>query len=113
MKQLLSLLITVLLTTSIADAAKKTTWTPAGDKIRTRWAAQVNPENPLPEYPRPQMVRSGWLSLNGLWNYAITSLDEEPVVKGKFSPDGKILVPFAVESSLSGVGRTVGRDSLL
>lgn len=113
MKHLFSLLMAVLVTTSLADAAKKPSWVPAGDKIKTRWAAEVNPKNPLPEYPRPQMVRSGWQSLNGLWDYAITPLDGKPEVKGKFSPDGQILVPFAVESSLSGVGRMVGRNNLL
>ena len=70
-----------------------------GDKIKTPWAEKVDPANVLPEYPRPQMVRSQWVNLNGLWDYAI-----KPV--GAMEPktmDGKILVPFAVESSLSGV----------
>ena len=65
----------------------------------TRWAAEVNPTNALPEYPRPQFVRSDWLNLNGLWDYAITpdSAQKPP------SFAGKILVPFPVESALSGV----------
>ena len=74
-------------------------WKPVGDKIKTPWAEKVDPANVLPEYPRPQMVRSQWVNLNGLWDYAI-----KPV--GAMEPktmDGKILVPFAVESSLSGV----------
>ena len=74
-------------------------WKPVGDKIKTPWAEKVDPANVLPEYPRPQMVRSQLVNLNGLWDYAI-----KPV--GAMEPktmDGKILVPFAVESSLSGV----------
>ena len=113
MKRILSFLMAALVVSSLADAATKPAWKPAGDKIKTRWAAQVNPSAVLPEYPRPQMVRPDWVNLNGLWNYAITPLDAQPVAKGKFVPDGQILVPFAVESSLSGVGRMVGRDNHL
>ena len=83
-------------------------WQPAGETIRTKWADEVNPSAPLPEYPRPQMVRNNWLNLNGLWDYAITPVDAEC-----FTPEGKILVPFAVESSLSGVGRQVGKNQAL
>ena len=58
-------------------------WKIAGDKIRTKWAEQVNPENVLPEYPRPQLVRSEWQNLNGLWNYAITDMKSaEPTTFG-------------------------------
>ncbi len=96
-----------------AEAAKKAAWAPAGDNIKTRWAAEVKAENPLPEYPRPQMVRAEWQSLNGLWNYAIQPLGKTPEAKGKFVPDGQILVPFAVESALSGVGKFVGRENHL
>lgn len=46
-------------------------WKPAGDKIKTDWAAQIDPEHVLPEYPRPIMERSEWQNLNGLWNYAV------------------------------------------
>lgn len=84
-------------------------WQPAGDKIKTPWAEQLNPQNILPEYPRPIMERSEWVNLNGLWDYAITA-------KGESQPtqyEGKILVPFAVESSLSGVGRNVGENNEL
>ena len=76
-------------------------WKPAGDKIMTEWASQVDPSNVLPEYPRPIMERGEWKNLNGLWNYVI-------IEKGQPIPaafDGEILVPFAVESALSGVGK--------
>ena len=78
-------------------------WKPAGDRIKTSWAEQINPENVLPEYPRPIMERGEWKNLNGLWQYAI-------VDKGARAPqtfDGEILVPFAVESSLSGVQKRI------
>lgn len=84
-------------------------WKPAGDKIKTEWADKVDPQNVLPEYPRPIMERPQWLNLNGLWDYAITKKDA-PLPK---TFDGKILVPFAIESSLSGVGKTVKADQSL
>ncbi len=65
----------------------------------TRWAAQVTTNNALPEYPRPQMIRSQWLNLNGLWNCAVTPANSPPPA----SFDGKILVPFPIESALSGI----------
>lgn len=71
--------------------------------LLTRWAADVSPDNVLPEYPRPQMVREQWLSLNGLWEYALTSRTAE-------QPDsfgGEILVPFPIESALSGVQQRI------
>lgn len=84
-------------------------WKPGEGRISTQWSEQVNPDSVLPEYPRPIMERTEWKNLNGLWDYAI-------IEKGKHSPsvfDGKILVPFAVESSLSGVAKTVGAEKEL
>lgn len=81
-------------------------WCPVGDRIKTYWADSINPDQVLLEYPRPIMERTEWKNLNGLWDYAL-------VDKGDHFPnsfDGKILVPFAVESSLSGVGRNVGAE---
>lgn len=89
--------------------ASQAQWQPAGDKIKTEWSETVNPKQVLPEYPRPQMVRGEWSNLNGEWEYAIRA-------KGGVEPtayDGNILVPFAVESSLSGVQKTVGTDNEL
>lgn len=101
--RLLSLL-TIITLTSYAQS-----WAPAGDKIKTPWAEKVDPANPLPEYPRPMLERSQWMNLNGLWDYAI--LPKGSAIPGAF--DGKILVPFAIESSLSGVQKTVGEDNEL
>ena len=84
-------------------------WKIAGDKITTQWSAKVDPAFPLPEYPRPQMTRDIWKNLNGLWEYSINpSADPLPAPF-----QGKILVPFAVESALSGVGKPVGPDNAL
>jgi hypothetical protein len=82
-------------------------WKPAGDRIRTRFAADVNPAAPLPEYPRPQMERADWQSLNGLWDFGVTTSASSPPAEWK----EKILVPFPVESSLSGIGRRVDEKS--
>ena len=84
-------------------------WKIAENKITTQWSANVNPLNPLPEYPRPQLVRDNWKSLSGLWDYSITTSAE--LMPKTFQ--GKILVPFAVESALSGVGKNVGPDNIL
>src|SRR5690348_4425261 len=66
----------------------------------TRWGRELDPDDPLPEYPRPQLVRPGWVSLNGRWEYAFTRSPERPD-----SWDGEIVVPFSPEAPLSGVGR--------
>jgi beta-galactosidase/beta-glucuronidase len=82
----------------------------SGTKISTPWSAKLNASNPLPEYPRPQLVRTNnWINLNGTWQYTI--LPKEQTIPASFS--GNILVPFAVESALSGVAKTVGKDSVL
>ena len=84
-------------------------WQPAGEKIKTEWAEKIDVNNVLPEYPRPLVERADWQNLNGLWEYAITQTGiTEP---NKF--DGQILVPFAAESSLSGVQKTVGDEKEL
>lgn len=85
-------------------------WSPVKGKIQSEWVGKVNPSNVLPEYPRPHLVRSEWVNLNGLWNYSIQPL-VNAMQPAQF--DGAILVPFAVESALSGVQKTVGKDSVL
>ena len=84
-------------------------WKPAEGPLMTRWAKQVSPDKVHSEYPRPQMVRKDWLNLNGLWDYAIRPKDS-PRPAGF---DGQILVPFAAESALSGVGKAVGEANRL
>lgn len=108
MKKLLPIFATLFLLLSCAEN-ETITWKPAGDKIMTEWGENIDPNNVLPEYPRPQLVRGEWINLNGLWDYAIKPANEEmPEIF-----DGKILVPFAVESALSGVGKSVGEDDAL
>ena len=102
---LFAVLFTMLFTMLVATVGVASAqWQPAGDKIKTRWAATVDPDNAWPEYPRPIMQRADWMNLNGLWDYAIRPMGE--VAPETF--DGSILVPFAAESSLSGVMKTVG-----
>ncbi len=73
-------------------------WQPAAGPLKTRWTKDVSPTNALPEYPRPQMVRKDWLNLNGLWD-----------IKLGDGTESKILVPFAIQSALSGVMKHADR----
>ena len=84
-------------------------WKIADNPLFTPWARDIDPTNPLPEYPRPQMVRREWKNLNGLWDYAIRARDAEQPKEF----DGQILVPFPVESALSGVKRPLTSDQCL
>jgi len=72
-------------------------------KLRTKWAAEVTPNKVLPEYPRPQLVRASWTNLNGEWEYAVT---DKAAARPQTFP-GHILVPFAVQSQLSGVATAI------
>src|SRR5438046_1651112 len=78
--------------------------------LMTRWAKDVSPDNAHREYPRPQMERPEWVNLNGLWEYSITPKDATTRPE---KWDGKILVPFPVESALSGVMKPVGAKNRL
>src|SRR3954462_1373858 len=110
MTKLIALLcFTLPMLTLFATSARAEDWKPAKGRLMTRWAKDVSPDKVLPEYPRPQMVRKDWQNLNGLWDYAIRPKDEPQPQKW----DGKILVPFAVESALSGVMKDVGPDKRL
>jgi hypothetical protein len=86
-----------------ANTAGAADWQPAAGPLMTRWAKDVSAEDAHPEYPRPQMVRPKWTNLNGLWEYAVRP--EADAVPEKF--DGQILVPFPIESALSGVMKRV------
>src|ERR1700757_25391 len=84
-------------------------WTAVENRLTTRFANDIDPNLPLPDYPRPQLVRSQWSNLNGIWSCAITQRDAA-------EPDqfpNQILVPFPIESSLSGIGQSVGPDHVV
>lgn len=71
--------------------------------IQSRWAKEVSPTNALKEYPRPQMVRPNWTSLNGLWDYGITNKD----IPQPSTYDDQILVLYPIESALSGLEKAL------
>jgi beta-galactosidase/beta-glucuronidase len=83
-------------------------WKPVPGHIMTRWAKEISPEKVWTEYPRPQMTRTEWVNLNGPWKYAITQ-------KGHDQPEfeSEILVPFPIESALSGVKKELLPDEWL
>src|SRR5690606_30681256 len=99
-----------LLFVSISGLFSQEKWHIVPGKIISPWAEKVDPKNPLPEYPRPQLMRENWQNLNGIWQYAIRpgKLGTIPA-----SIDGDILVPYPVESALSGVGKAVGKENTL
>ncbi|WP_031527267.1 glycoside hydrolase family 2 protein [Dyadobacter crusticola] len=111
MKKVLLYLGAFFITAPILQAQNATEWKYKQGKIVTEWAEKVSPATVHAEYPRPQLVRGNWQNINGLWNYSIVPQAAAETKPAAF--DGKILVPFAVESALSGVGRTVGKDSVL
>jgi hypothetical protein len=89
--------------------ARGVEWEPAPASLMTRWGADVNPTNVWPDYPRPQLVRPEWMNLNGLWDYTLTpSAATNPAAFA-----GKILVPFPLESALSGVGKPLNDHTAL
>ncbi|HNS51746.1 MAG TPA: glycoside hydrolase family 2 TIM barrel-domain containing protein [Anaerolineae bacterium] len=83
-------------------------WKSGPGTIATRWADDVSPESAWREYPRPQLTRSQWLNLNGLWEYAVLPRGSEPRAF-----EGEILVPFCIESALSGVERPLAPSEWL
>lgn len=105
MKHLLAIIAVVMATHAWASAD----WSPVKGSMLTEWGAKVTPENAWREYPRPQMVREGWSNLNGLWHYAVTD-------RGAAQPQkwvNQILVPFALETPLSGVGQRLEDNQAL
>jgi hypothetical protein len=87
---------------------KEINWKISENPILTLWAKEVNPLKPWLLYPRPDLVRNSWMSLNGLWDYAITQKGTKPE-----KWDGSILVPYPVESALSGVRKRVAETQNL
>ncbi|MEV5549767.1 PA14 domain-containing protein [Streptomyces sp. NPDC052309] len=82
-------------------------WTSGSNRstyeLRTEWADEVGPRNALPEYPRPQLRRDEWRNLNGHWQFAAAEAGEQPPVGRDLGE--RILVPYPVESQLSGIQR--------
>ncbi len=97
-----------LVLTALAACGGEPDWRPAQAPLTTRWTEDVSPSSAHPEYPRPMLRREEWLNLNGLWQYAITARDSSPEAY-----QGEILVPFPIESALSGVADTVGPERRL
>ena len=110
MKGTVCIIPTLLLTARLLTAQTTEPWKPAACPLLTQWAKDVSPANALPEYPRPQMVRKEWQNLNGLWDYAITPKSEE---RPPAAYDGKILVPYPIESALSGVMKALQPEQKL
>ena len=110
MKGTVSIVFTLLLTARLLAGQTTEPWKPAAGPLTTQWARDVSPANALPEYPRPQMVRKEWQNLNGLWDYAITPKSEE---HPPAAYDGKILVPYPIESALSGVMKALQPEQKL
>ena len=86
----------------LQKAATALPWTVKQGPLMTRWSPLVDSRAPHPDYPRPQFVRKEWLNLNGVWEYQPGTAAEEPPPFGK-TLAGAILVPYPVESALSGV----------
>lgn len=94
----------IIILACLCASCTKQAWHPVGDRIRTEYAEKVSPKNVLAEYPRPQLVRADWQNLNGLWSYAITDTSVAMCYASEGEQVKSILVPFALESSLSGAG---------
>jgi beta-galactosidase/beta-glucuronidase len=90
----------------ISLSLKAQDYKPVPGKLMTRWGEQITPENVFPEYPRPQFIRKKWMNLNGIWQYAVKK--QNMPAPTRF--DGEILVPFCIESSLSGIGKALNAD---
>src|SRR3954452_4046573 len=88
---------------TITPAAEAAVWQPKAPPLTTPWTSQVSPTNALPDYPRPQLVRSEWQNLKGVWKFAGASSINTPPV-GQTLPEG-VLVPYPIESGLSGIQR--------
>ena len=99
-KNKLALWILILLLSGMCHAVD---WKAARGPLTTPWTDDVSPDHVWSEYPRPQMGRPHWTNLNGLWDYAIVAKEADQPTHW----DGEILVPFAVESALSGVKKKV------
>jgi len=99
---------TVLLVIGAAvPASAAPTWHPGIPPLATPWTAKVGPENALPEYPRPQLTRDKWQNLNGVWEFA--KAEPGQAVPAGQSLGERVLVPYPIESALSGIQRREDR----
>src|SRR3954471_22255558 len=94
MRRTLAVVTALLLTLVGLAAPAAAAWQPKTPPLTTPWTSQVSPTNALPDYPRPQLVRPDWLNLNGVWDITLGS-----------SAPASILVPYPIESALSGIQR--------
>jgi hypothetical protein len=109
MRMTKTIIAVLFLATSLSCThTKEINWKIADNPILTKWAKDVDPLKPWLQYPRPDMVRNAWVNLNGLWEYSITQKNVKPE-----KWDGQILVPFPVESALSGIKKRVGENENL
>lgn len=102
------ILLVLMLLSVKCTLKEESKWKPADNTLYTAWTSDVDPEKPWLVYPRPDLKRDRWISLNGLWNYSITQKDSKPE-----KWDGEILVPYPVESALSGVKKRVSASENL
>ncbi len=100
MRRWLILVISLLLATAALPAMA---FTPKPPRLATPWTNQVSVTNPLPEYPRPQLTRTQWQSLNGVWQFAPTANLNTPPTGSNLAEE--VLVPYPIESALSGIQR--------
>jgi len=98
-----------LLTTGGTARAQASAWTPKPSPMTTPWTDRVPVDEPLPEYPRPQLTRPDWANLNGIWDFAVTAADAG---QPSSFPE-QIRVPFPVESALSGIQRKITQNDKL
>ena len=89
------------LVVGLAPATELHAWQMKQAPLMTQWASQIDTNNPLPEYPRPQLVRSNWLNLNGIWQFQAGAANDAVPTNQTLS--GAILVPYPMESAISGV----------
>ncbi|MDX2414803.1 MAG: PA14 domain-containing protein [Bacteroidales bacterium] len=107
-KQLLFSLVCILLAANSCVPNQDNDWNIKSGPLSTEWAHKIDIDKPWDKYPRPAMVRNDWLNLNGLWDFAITDISAKPDTWER-----KILLPYPVESALSGIMERVNEEQLI
>ena len=128
------ILVVIILIFSNKKEKNNNNWFPQGDHIKTKWTHEIDINNVFPEHPRPNFQRNDWMNLNGLWEFTVINIEKQYGIKldknnktnylnsikniknlkipNDFN-ENKILVPFPIESSLSGVQRNLTKDEEL